>query len=656
MKSRFSPSLLVLALMLIAVVSCSKPDQSAGYPVKAVSFENVSLEDVFWSKKIKTNREVTIPFALQKISETGRMDNFLKASGRMEGPHEGKRYNDTDVFKVIEGIGYSLQVHPDEKLEKYTDSLISEIAAAQEEDGYLFSGRTIDPDNPPIGSGKERWSQMNSSHELYNSGHMYEAAIAYFKATGKREFLDVALRNADFLCDAFGPDKLQGIPGHQEIELALVKLYDLTREEKYLELAKFYLDQRGKGFMSPAYPDTSPFRIYDDPVYLQDHEPVVEQKEAVGHAVRATYMYTGMADVAALTGEKSYQNAISSIWNDVVSSKIYLTGGVGSRHTTEAFGDKYELPNKEAYTETCASIGNIFWNFRMFLNSGGGQFQDIMEKTLYNGMLSGVSLSGDRFFYQNPLESDGGYTRSPWFEVSCCPGNIARFLPSLPGYIYATKESELLINQYISSSSTVEIDNNKLDVKMISGFPWEGNISIQIDPMKKSPITLKLRIPGWFEGYAHPTSLYAFTACSNTPFHVELNGEQIDYQSDGQYIVLSRSWNKNDKLEILWDMVPKLVISSDDLLEDVGKLAIQRGPIIYCIEEADNPHIDFDKIIMDINKPLIYKYRPDLLGGIGSIEFKGIQEGTGVNIQAIPYYSWSNRGAGKMKVWIESGN
>ena len=646
----------LLFISLILLSACSPKEEKSGYPIQAVSFEKVKLEDPFWSKKIKTNREVTIPFALKKISETGRMDNFLKASGRMEGAHEGKRYNDTDVFKVLEGVAYSLQIYPDEDLETYADSLIHEIALAQEDDGYLFSGRTIDPENPPIGSGKERWSQMNSSHELYNSGHMYEAAIAYYKATGKREFLDVAIKNADFLCETFGEDKLRGIPGHQEIELALVKLYDITKNDKYLDLGKFFLDQRGKGFISPPFPDSSPFRIYDDPVYLQDHKPVVEQTEACGHAVRAVYMYTGMADIAALTGELAYQNAISSIWNDVVSSKIYLTGGIGSRHTTEAFGDRFELPNKEAYTETCASIGNIFWNFRMFLNSGGAQYQDILEKTLYNGMLSGVSLSGDRFFYQNPLESDGGYTRSPWFEVSCCPGNVTRFLPSLPAYIYAKNESELFVNQYISSSTTINLDKNVLDVKMVSGFPWDGKVNLQIAQKGKTPFSLKLRIPGWFEGFAHPTSLYSYTACSNTPFIVKLNGENIEYDTEGQYITINRIWSKDDQLDVDWEMVPKMVMSSDSLLENVGKLALQRGPIIYCIEEEDNPGVDLDIIKIDQTQALEYHYEADLLGGVGAIHFQGLQEGRSVCLKAIPYYSWSNRGAGKMKVWIPIGN
>ncbi len=654
MKRRILYLIATAFVISVIFIRCSKPDQSSGYPVTPVSFENVRIEDTFWSERIKTNREVTIPFALQKISETGRMDNFLKASGKMEGKHEGKRYNDTDVFKVLEGIAYSLQVYPDPELECYADSLIMEIAAAQEEDGYLFTGRTIDPQNPPIGSGAERWSQLNSSHELYNAGHLYEAAVAYFKATGNRELLDVAIKNADFLLEVFGPDKRRDAPGHQEIELALVKLYGVTGKEEYIDLAKFFLDQRGLEHSSPPYPDSSPFSIYNGKEYMQDHKPVTEQDEACGHAVRAVYMYTGMADVAALTGEAAYQNAISSIWNDVVSYKIYLTGGVGARHTTEAFGDKYELPNKEAYTETCASIGNIFWNFRMFLNSGSAQFQDLMEKILYNGMLSGISLSGDRFFYQNPLESDGGYTRSPWFEVSCCPGNIVRFLPSLPGYIYAYQGSDLLINQFISSSTNINAGGNKLEVKMTSGFPWDGKIKLNIGSKKKSPVTVRIRIPGWFKGFAHPTSLYAFTYCTNTPIIVKLNGEDFDYKFENQYLVIEKVWEFDDSLEIDWGMDLKMVRSADSLLENVGKLALQRGPIIYCIEEADNPGVDFDKIQLVPSEPVNYEFDADLLGGIGTLRFTGMQDGEKVYLTAIPYYAWSNRGAGKMKVWIDA--
>ena len=641
-----------MILLFFAGCSSSEP-ASPGYPVQPISFEQVKLEDDFWSNKIRINREVTIPFALQKISETGRMDNFLKASGKMEGPHEGKRYNDTDVFKVIEGIAYSLQVYPDNDLEAYADSLISEIAAAQEPDGYLFTGRTIDPDNPPVGSGPERWSQLNSSHELYNSGHLYEAAVAYFKATGNRELLDVAIRNADFLLEVFGPGKRLDAPGHQEIELALVKLYNVTGKEEYIHLAKFFLDQRGGEHFSPPFPDTSPFSIYNDKVYMQDHKPVVEQNEACGHAVRAVYMYTGMADVAALTGEESYIEAISNIWNDVVGSKIYLTGGVGSRHTTEAFGDPYELPNKEAYTETCASIGNIFWNFRMFLNSGDAVFQDVLEKTLYNGMLSGVSLSGDRFFYQNPLESDGGYTRSPWFEVSCCPGNVVRFLPSLPGYIYAVEGDELIINQFISSSTTIKLGKNKLDVKMVSGFPWNGKVSLEIKSDKNTPVTVKIRIPGWFEGFAHPTELYSFTECDNSNLKIGINGQDIEYDSEGQYIVIEKIWNDDETLGIEFDMPVKFVRSSEKLIENAGKLALQRGPVVYCIEEADNPGVDFDLIKLDANGPVSYQYDPELLGGVGTISLPGVQGGETIPLTAIPYYAWSNRGPGNMKVWID---
>ena len=641
-----------ILIIAFSLAACNENKENTGYPVQPVSFENVILKDEFWSEKVRVNREVTIPFALQKISETGRMDNFLKASGRMEGPHQGKRYNDTDVYKVIEGIAYSLQAHPDDELESYTDSLINEIAAAQEEDGYIFTGRTIDPENPPAGSGDERWSQLNSSHELYNSGHLYEAAVAYFKATGKRQLLNVAIKNADFLLKTFGPDKLQAIPGHQEIELALVKLYDLTGKAEYLELARFFLDQRGKGFISPPYPDTSPFNIYDDRIYLQDHMPVIEQEEACGHAVRATYMYTGMADVAALTGAVEYQNAISSIWNDVVNYKIYLTGGIGSRHTTEAFGDKYELPNQEAYAETCASIGNIFWNYRMYLNSGNAMYHDLIEKILYNGMLSGVSLSGDRFFYQNPLESDGGYTRSPWFEVSCCPGNIVRFLPSVPGYIYSVQDTALVINQFISSSTRVDVNGNKISLDMESEFPWDGVVRFSVDSRKRSPVTVKVRVPGWVQGFAHPSSLYTYELCSNTLFTVKVNGEESEIDQVDQYIVFNRVWEKEDIVEIKWDMEIKMVRSAEGITENHGKLALQRGPVIYCIEEADNPHVDFDKIMLDNREPVIYEFDPELLGGIGTLELSGLQDGKHVPLKAVPYYAWSNRGEGWMKVWV----
>ena len=445
MKNRSFVIFLTLIGFLLVVfsLSCQK-EMRKDYAVKPVPFTEVQVTDSFWLPRMETNRKVTIPFAFNKCEETGRIENFEKAGGLIQGEFEGIRYNDSDVYKIMEGAAYSLSLREDLGLEKYMDELITKIAAAQEEDGYLYTARTIDPENPPPGAGEERWSNLGSSHELYNVGHMYEAAVAHFQATGKRNFLDIALKNADFIAETFGPDKKKGFPGHQEIEIGLVKLYRVTGERKYLELAKFFLDQRGRMEHPKKFSEDSPFSIYNQDWYLQAHKPVIEQEEAIGHAVRATYMYSGMADVAALTGDEDYISAIDRIWENVVSRKLYITGGIGASRRGEAFGENYVLPNKTAYNETCAAIGNIFWNHRLFLLHGHARYIDVLERTLYNGFLSGISLSGDRFFYPNPLESDGKFrfnqgeaTRKAWIDCACCPGNKPRFLPSFPGYVYA---------------------------------------------------------------------------------------------------------------------------------------------------------------------------------------------------------------------------
>ncbi|MFC1960903.1 glycoside hydrolase family 127 protein [Chloroflexota bacterium] len=376
---------------------------SSDYPFQPVPFTQVTIQDNFWQPRLETNRQVTIPYDFEKCEETGRIDNFSKAAGQMDGPHEGLHFNDSDVFKIIEGAAYSLQVHPDPGLESYIDVVIEKIAAAQEEDGYIYTTRTIDPAHPHEMSGPERWSHLTMSHELYNVGHMYEAAVAYFQATGKRAFLDVAIRSADLIDKVFGPDALRDVPGHQEIEIGLVKLYRVTGDEKYLNLARFFLDERGQANARQVQD------AFGNAGYMQDHIPVTEQHEAVGHAVRAVYMYAGMADVAALTGDQAYIMALKHIWENVVSKKLALTGGIGARHHGEAFGDNYELPNLTAYNETCAAIGSIFWNHRLFLLSGQAETYDIIERTLYNGFLSGISLAGDTFFYVNPLAWDGQY-------------------------------------------------------------------------------------------------------------------------------------------------------------------------------------------------------------------------------------------------------
>jgi len=586
----------------------------------------------------------------------------------MEGKFEGLRYNDSDVFKIMEGASYSLRLHPDPKLEKYLDDLIVIIAAAQEDDGYLYTARTIDPENPAPGAGDTRWSKLRGSHELYNVGHMYEAAVAHYLATGKRTFLDVAIRNADLLVETFGPDKKHDMPGHQETEIGLVKLYRVTGNDKYLNLARFFLNERGKAHDGEFYPESSRFALYNRTKHIQDHKPVLEQEEAVGHAVRAAYMYAGMADVAALTGNVNYVSAINLIWENVVSKKLYLTGGIGSRHDGEAFGDNYELPNLTAYNETCAAIGNVMWNHRLFLLFGETKYLNVLERTLYNGLISGVSLSGDLFFYPNPLESDGEFKfnqgalrRKPWFDCACCPGNLARFLPSIPGYIYANKGNILYVNLFVSSSAKIKMANNKVTIKQESNYPWEGDINITVDPELSEKFAIYVRIPGWAQSKPVPSDLYRYKIKSEKKVSLKVNGNSVNLNMDKGFAKILRKWKKGDKIELDLPMPIKRVLCNEKVEGNREKVAIERGPIVYCAEEVDNGK-NVRKLVIPDNVVLRSEYQKDLVGGIVIIH--GIIPGLNLSKEgkseaknkqkfiAIPYYAWGYRGEGQMAVWL----
>jgi len=660
-RSILTPSLCLLCgLMLAAGTGCksSPPD----YPVRPVPFTDVQVDDAFWLPRIETNRTVTIPFAMNKNVETNRVKNLAIAAGRAEGTYEGRRFNDTDVYKVIEGAAYSLSVHPDPDLERQVDELIELIAAAQEEDGYLYAARTADPDNPAPGAGPERWSRLNGSHELYNAGHMYEAAVAYFQATGKIAFLDVALKNADLLVRTFGPDKRRDYPGHQEVEIGLAKLYRVTGNRDYLELAKFFLDMRGGEQAGEPYADDTPFAIYNRKPYMQAHLPVLEQEEAVGHAVRASYMYTGMADVAALGGYPEYINAIDRLWENVVFKKLYLTGGIGARHTTEAFGDAYELPNEAAYTETCAAVGSVFWNLRMFLLHGDARYVDVLERTLYNGALSGVSLEGDCFFYQNPLASNGRAERSPWFEVSCCPGNITRFLPSVPGYIYAQDRNALYVNLFIQNTAEIEIKGKKIRIRQETEYPWDGNIRISLFPEKDTAFALKVRIPGWALDLPVPGNLYTYGELSPEPPALKINGSPVEIDLENGYALLARTWAAGDVVELELPMPVRRVLANTNVEANRDRVALERGPLVYCAEGIDNGGRVHDMVIPDRSEFTVTE-RPDLLQGIvaitGEVEAAPAdgaataREPTSRTLFAIPYYAWAHRGRGEMAVWLK---
>ena len=520
------------------------------YPVRPVPFTDVKIDDEFWAPRLKTNREVTIPYDFAKCEETGRIANFDVAAGKIEGKFRGNfGFNDSDVFKVIEGASYSLALYPDAELEKYIDELVGKIAAAQTDDGYIYTVNTIGEyaDEIYCCVSEKRWSDLKSGHELYNFGHMYEAAVAHYQATGKRSFLDVAVKNADLLCRVFGPGKNRGVPGHQEIEIGLVKLYRVTGDDKYLKLAKFFLDERG---------NAKGHKLFGP--YNQDHKAVVEQSEAVGHAVRAGYMYSGMADVAALTGDAGYVGAMERIWENVVSKKQHLTGGVGARHKGESFGDDYELPNKTAYNETCAAIANAMWNHRLFLLSGDGKYIDVLERVLYNGFLSGISLGGDKFFYPNPLASDGKYkfninesaTRRPWFDCSCCPTNVVRFMPSLAGYIYAHRDNSLYVNLFIEGSGMVKMGENTVKIVQKTAYPWEGRVKIKVEPERSDEFAVCVRIPGWAQNRPMPSELYRYLDKGDEKVGLKVNGAAVRVDIEKGFARVSRRWKKDDEIDL----------------------------------------------------------------------------------------------------------
>ncbi|MBC8179961.1 glycoside hydrolase family 127 protein [candidate division KSB1 bacterium] len=635
---------LLLLTALVLIISCGNKT-SKDYPIQPVPFTDVKLNDNFWAPRLETNRTVTVPYDFKKCEETGRLDNFAKAGGLMEGEFVGIRYNDSDVFKIIEGASYSLSLFPDPELEKYLDDLIFKIAAAQEDDGYLYTTRTINPDKPARAAGDTRWSFLNHSHELYNVGHMYEAAVAFYQATGKRSLLDVAIKSADLIDSVFGPEKRQDIPGHQEIEIGLAKLYRVTGEEKYLKLAKFFLDERGRPHDRELYNE-----------YVQDHKPVIEQFEAVGHAVRAGYMYSGIADIAALTGDKDYINAINQIWENVVSKKLYITGGIGARHKGEAFGDNYELPNLTAYNETCAAIANMMWNHRLFLLHGEAKYMDVFERTLYNGFLSGVGMSGNEFFYPNPLESTGDHKRKPWFDCSCCPSNVVRFLPSLPGYVYAAKDNDVFINLFINGKGEINLSDNTVQLTQTTNYPWDGSVKISVEPKKQSQFTIKIRIPGWAQDKPVPSDLYRYLNKTGEKVSLKINLKDQPIVLNDGFAEIRRSWQNGDVFELNLPMQIRKVLAHQNIKENAGKFSLERGPIVYCAEGIDNGGKALN-LVLQKDAELKAEKREYLLNGVFVLTGSAITQTESKtkkqqDFTAIPYYGWAHRGQGEMKVWF----
>lgn len=642
--------LTVLLTSVLTGVQAQVKHAPHGYPIDPVPFTSVKVTDSFWGQRLKASREVTIPLAFSKCEETGRYENFVKAAHPSDTYKVGGlAFDDTDVYKTIEGASYLLQTYPNKKLEKYIDSVLVIVAAAQEPDGYLYTSRTMNPKHPHEWAGSKRWEKVEDlSHEFYNLGHMVEGAIAHYQATGKRNFLDIAIKYADCICREIGdkPGQTVAVPGHQIAEMALAKLYLVTGDQKYLDQAKFFLDKRGYTTRKGEY--------------SQAHRPVVEQDEAVGHAVRAAYMYSGMADVAALTGDSAYIHAIDRIWDNIVSKKYYITGGIGATSAGEAFGENYELPNMSAYCETCAAIGNVYLNYRLFLLHGESKYYDVLERTLYNGLISGVSLDGGGFFYPNPLESIGQHQRQPWFGCACCPSNICRFIPSLPGYIYAVKNKDVYVNLFLSNTSDLKVSGKPVSLEQVTQYPWNGDIAINIKKNNAGAFNLKVRIPGWVKNEVVPSDLYSYSDGKRLNYVVTVNGQEVESELNNGYFSINRKWKKDDVVKIHFDMEPRTVKANNKVEADRGRVAVECGPIVYCAEWPDN---DFDVPSIFMNRTPKFEVirKADLLYGINELKTdaqilgyddNGRLTTKDVKVTLIPYYAWAHRGSGAMAVWL----
>jgi len=649
----------LLCLSAIAFNSFAASD----YPVQPVPFTQVRLTSGLLANRQATNTAVTMPFALEQCETSGRIKNFDLAAEVMRRRHAGETnfqiqpptqypFDDSDVYKAIEGAAFCLATKPDAAVQAQLEGIIARMAAAQEQDGYLYTFRTMHPDRPGHDwIDQQRWRKdPQLSHELYNLGHLYEAGYAHYKATGSRSLLDLCLKSAELLKKEFSDGEPRIAPGHQVIEMGLAKLYRQTGDTNWLNLARFFLDVRGKGGE-----------------YSQDHKPVVDQDKAVGHAVRANYMYAGMADVAALTGNQSYLDAITKIWNNVVDTKLHLTGGCGARASGEAYGNDYELPHR-CYNETCAAVAFLFWNHRMFLMTGDAKYMDVFERSLYNGVLSGVSLSGDRFFYPNPLEYDGqaknnhGHAgRAPWFGCACCPPNVLRTLASLGDYVYATQGDKLFVNLYAQGEATATISGNKVKLEQTTEYPWDGKIKLRVSPEKSATFTLSLRIPGWVEGKPLPSDLYTYDDATPAKWSLRVNGKKVSAPQQNGFAALTREWKAGDEITLDFPMPVRRVAGNEKIAATKNQVALERGPIVYAFEGVDNDGSAFDAVL-PANAKITPKYRADFLGGVTVLNITKAERVTlnkeskvttkTAKLTAIPYAVWANRGLTPMAVWL----
>ncbi len=651
---KFKQILTTATLAALMIPSAQAQSDKSGYPITPVPFTSVKVTPgTFWGQRLQASRDVTIPLAFSKCESEGRYMNFVHAAEHLKDPSKvfkvsGYSFDDTDVYKTLEGASYLMQTYPDKKLDAYCDSVIAIVASAQEPDGYLYTSRTQNPEHPHEWAGPTRWSKVEDlSHEFYNLGHLCEAAVAHYYATGKKNLLNIAIKYADCVCREVGPNPGQAcvVPGHQIAEMGLCKLYIATGDKKYLDQAKFFLDYRGKTSIKTEY--------------SQSHKPVLEQDEAVGHAVRAGYMYAGMADVAALTGDQGYINAIDRIWDNIISKKYYITGGVGATSSGEAFGANYELPNMSAYCETCAAIAQVYLNYRLFLLHGDSKYYDALERTLYNGVISGISIDGGKFFYPNPLQSMGQHQRQPWFGCACCPSNAARFMPSLPQYIYAVKDNNFYVNLFAGNEANVKVGGKNIRFVQTTNYPWDGDIEMT---MKKAggKFALHIRIPGWVRGQVVPSDLYNYADGKQLKYSVRLNGQEVTGELKDGYFVIDRKWKSGDKVNVHFDMEPRLVKANGKVAADKGRAEIERGPLVYCAEWPDNS-CDVLSVLLNQEPQYTLGHKDIQNTDVQTIttdaqtlafDKSGRLTAQDERLVLIPYYAWAHRGNGKMTVWL----
>jgi DUF1680 family protein len=605
-----------------------------------LSLMDVRLQDAFWQPRREMNRTITLPYQYQQSEETNRLNNFRRVAGTYDGPFEGIYFNDSDVYKWAEAVAWTLATDYDPQLDQQLDEVIAIIAAAQDENGYLNTYYSLERKD-------QRWSNIKDMHELYCAGHLFQAAVAHHRATGKTSLLNVATRYADHIDRTFGPNGRPGACGHPEIEMALIELARDTREQRYLELAHFFIEQRGQ--QPPTISGSE---------YMQDHQPVREQTEVVGHAVRALYLYSGVTDLYTETGDETWDKAQETLWHNLVEQKTYITGGVGSRWEGEAFGADYELPNRRAYTETCAAIASVMWNWRLLLLKGEARFADAIENALYNGVISGISLDGRQYFYQNPLADRGKHRRSPWFGCACCPPNIARLLASLPGYFYSTSKEGLWVHLYASGMATAALEHGqKVTLEQHTEYPWDGTIELHIDVEQPATFSVFLRIPAWTQGA-----------------QIQVNGEQAGVVAQpGSYAEIRREWKAGDTIRLELPMEVQLVESHPFVQNNHDRVAIVRGPLVYCVEQADHGDVDVWNLVLSTDGGANWEWQKEdnLLGGVVTIHTSAYARSLEgwqhqlykpydsvkpvykpVQLKAIPYYAWANREAGPMQVWL----